>query len=291
MDDLYGYLLKDEQLKGMFENWGYDDKIIIARCNDLLYKIKSHLYTFHYESVKEGVSKDITFNDACINDIVQIRKLLSMLPKTHLNALQTLGIIVVAPEGVNSKPFIPFNDIVIKNMEKVFDDILGQYQTKRNEILANSTSKTMIRGICFEENKELVEIKEKLMESKEVKNVNMIKDCVNLIIQALKLEYHLQRCEVKTYYDFTKDKAAQDAISYTLQEAIKGLERACDESKSEIIDLGINIKSLIKPHILVVQKGMSPYDTISENYYLEELWEQIKILNKLCVSFSEIILK
>ena len=95
MVDFYEILLQDEQLRGMFENWGYDDKIIISRCNDLLYKIKSHLYAFNYESVKEGVSKDITFNDACINDIVQIRKLLSMLPKSHLNSLQKLGIIVI----------------------------------------------------------------------------------------------------------------------------------------------------------------------------------------------------
>ena len=288
--DFYDQLIQDDQLKGMFENWGYEDKIIIARCNDLLYKIKSHLYTFSYESVKEGVSKDITFNDACINDIVQIRKLLSMLPKSHLNSLQTLGIIVVAPEGVKSKPFIPFNDIVIKNMEKVFDDILGQYKTKRNEILANSTLKTMIRGICFEENKQLVDLKEKLLDSVETKNVNMIKDGVNLIIQTLKLEYHLQRCEVETYYEFTKDKAAQDSISYTLQEAIKGLERACEETKEVLKNLEIDMKRLIKPHVLIVQKGMSPYDTISENYYLEELWEQIKILNKLCIKLSEIIL-
>ena len=289
--DFYEQLIQDEQLKGMFENWGYEDKIIISRCNDLLYKIKSHLYTFSYESVKEGVSKDITFNDACINDIVQIRKLLSMLPKSHLNALQTLGIIVVAPEGVNSKPFIPFNDIVIKNMEKVFDDILGQYQTKRNEILANSTLKTMIRGIAFEENKELVDLKERLMDAVESKNVNMIKDCVALIIQVLKLEYHLQRCEVKTYYEFTKDRAAQDAISYTLQEAIKGLERSCEETKNVLKDLEIDMKRIIKPHVLIVQKGMSPFDTISENYYLEELWEQIKILNKFAISFSRIILE
>ena len=289
--DFYEQLIQDEQLKGMFENWGYEDKIIIARCNDLLYKIKSHLYTFQYESVKEGVSKDITFNDACINDIVQIRKLLSMLPYSHLKALQTLGIIVVAPEGVKSKPFIPFNDIVIKNMEKVFDDILGQYQTKRNEILANSTFKTMIRGISFEESKTLVDFKEKLMDAVETKDVNMIKDCVGLIIQTLKLEYHLQRCEVETYYEFTKDKAAQDAISYTLQEAIKILERSNDKTKHVLEELEIDLKRLIKPHVLIVQKGMSPYDTISENYYLEELWEQIKILNKLCVSLSEIILK
>lgn len=289
--DSYEILIQDEQLKGMFENWGYDDKIIISRCNDLLYKIKSHLYTFDYESIKEGVSKDITFNDACINDIVQIRKLLSMLPKTHLSALQSLGIIVIAPEGVKAKPFIPFNDIVVKNMEKVFDDILGQYQTKRVDILANSSLKTIIRGISFEENKELNELKEKLLESIETKNVNMIKDCVNLIIQTQKLDYHLQRCEVKTYYEFTKDKAAQDSISYTLQEAIKGLERSSEDTKKVLSELEVDMKRLIKPHILIVQKGMSPFDTISENYYLEELWEQKKILNKICIALGEVILK
>ena len=289
--DFYDQLIQDEQLKGMFDNWGYEDKIIISRCSDLLYKIKSHLYTFNYESVKEGVSKDVTFNDACINDIVQIRKLLTMLPKSHINALQKLGIIVVAPEGVNSKPFIPFNDIVIKNMSKVFDDILGQYHNKRNEILANSNLKTMIRGIVFEANKELEDLKERLLGSVEYKNVNKIKDCVSLIVQTLKIEYHLQRCEIKTYYEFTKDKAAQDSVSYALQEAIKGLERASAESKEVFSQLGVDVKRLIKPHVLVVQKGMSPFDTISENYYLEELWEQIKILNKLCLSFSEDILK
>ncbi len=291
MVDAYELLLQDEQLKGMFENWGYDDKIIISRCNDLLYKIKSHLYTFNYESVKEGVSKDITFNDACINDIVQIRKLLQMLPKTHIEALQNLGIIVIAPNGVNSKPFIPFNDIVIKNMEKVFDDILGQYQSNKTDILANSTLKTIIRGISFEEDKEIARLKEKLLESIEYKDVNMIKDCVSLINQVQKLSYHLQRCEVKTYHDFTKDKAAQDAISYTLQEAIKGLEKASNETKNVLQDLGVDMKRLIKPHVLVVQKGMSPFESISENYYLEELWDQIKVLNKLCLSLGEIVLK
>lgn len=285
--EFYELLLQDEQLKGMFENWGFDDKVIISRCNDLLYRVKSHLYTFNYESVKEGVSKDITFNDACINDIVQIRKLLTMLPKNHLSALQTLGIIVIAPDGVNSKPFIPFNDIVVKNMEKVFNDILGQHNTKRNEILANSTMKTIIRGISFEENKELTDIKERLLDSVENKNVNMIKDCVNLIIQVQKLDYHLQRCEIKTFYEFSKDKAAQDAISYTLQEAIKGLERASNDTKEVLQASNFDMKRLIKPHVLIVQKGISPFEVISENYYLEELWEQIKVLNKLCFSLSE----
>lgn len=288
--DSYDLLLQDEQLKGMFENWGYDDKVIISRCNDLLYKIKSHLYTFNYESIKEGISKDITFNDACINDIVQIRKLLQLLPKSHLNALQNLGIIVIAPNGVNSKPFIPFNDIVIKNMEKVFDDILGQYKTQRNEVLANSTIKTIIRGISFEENKELANYKERLLDSIDFKDVNLIKDCVNLITQVLKLDYHLQRCEVKTYYDFTKDKGAQDSISYVLQEAIKGIERSNEQTKSLVNDMGVDLKRLIKPHVLVVQKGMSAFENISENYYLEELWEQIKILNKLSVSFAKYVL-
>ena len=108
-------------------------------------------------------------------------------------------------------------------MEKVFDDILGQYKTKRVDVLANSTLKTIIRGINFEENKQLASFKDKLMDAVECKDVNMIKDCVNLIIQVQKLDYHLQRCEIKTFYDFTKDKAAQDSISYTLQEAIKAL--------------------------------------------------------------------
>jgi len=214
-----------------------------------------------------------------------------MLPKTHLNALQTLGIIVIAPEGVNSKPFIPFNDIVVKNMGKVFDDILGQYQTKRNTVLANSAMKTIIRGINFEENKELTDYKEKLLESVETKNVNMIKDCVNLIIQVQKIDYHLQRCEVETFYEFTKDKAAQDAVSYTLQEAIKGLERSYSETKEVLSELEVDMKRLIKPHVLIVQKGMSPFDVISENYYLEELWEQIKILNKVSVSLAKYIVK
>ena len=54
--------------------------------------------------------------------------------------------------------------------------------------------------------------------------------------------------------------------------------------------LEIDMKRLIRPHVLIVQKGMSPFEVISENYYLEELWEQIKILNRLCVSVGENIL-
>ena len=56
---------------------------------------------------------------------------------------------------ISNKRYTQEDKIVVKNMEKVFDDILGQHATKRNEILANSTMKTIIRGICFEENKEL----------------------------------------------------------------------------------------------------------------------------------------
>ena len=129
------------------------------------------------------------------------------------------------------------------------------------------------------------------MDSIDFKDVNMIKDVVNLIIQVQKIDYHLQRCEVKTFYEFTKDKAAQDAVSYTLQEAIKSLERACNDTKESLITLGIDIKRLIKPHVLIVQKGMSAFELISENYYLEELWDQIKVLNKLCISLSNVVLK
>ena len=48
MVDFYEILLQDEHLRGMFENWGYDDKVLVSRCNDLLTKIKSYLYIFDY---------------------------------------------------------------------------------------------------------------------------------------------------------------------------------------------------------------------------------------------------
>ena len=180
MDDLYGYLLKDEHLKGMFENWGYDDKVLVSRCNDLLTRIKSYLYIFDYESAKVGAIKDLTFNDACLNNILQIRKLLTLLPKTHVEALQRLGIIVIAPSEIRSNPFIPFNDIVLKNMEKVFSDILGLQSSTKESVLANAKFKTIIRGIDFKNSEKLEKTRNRLASSIETGNVNLIKDVLSL---------------------------------------------------------------------------------------------------------------
>ena len=79
-------------------------------------------------------------------------------------------------------------------------------------------------------------------------------------------------------------------VARRTNKAIKGLERSSSETKEEIVKLGIDVKRLIRPHVLIVQKGMSPFDSISENYYLEELWEQIKILNKISKSLADVVL-
>ena len=288
MEDLYGYLLKDEQLRGMFENWGYDDKVIISRCNDLLTKIKSYLYIFNYESVKEGASKDSTFNDACLNNILQIRKLLSLLPVTHVRALQRLGIIVIAPGEIRSKPFIPFNDIVIKNMEKVFSDILGYQSSVKEDILANSKFKTIIRGITFNNSNSLEIARKKLTAKVEDGNVNMIKDILRLFDFVERLDYHLQRCEVDEFRQFVNDKACMDAVSYTLLEALRCLEKASDDTKSYYAELGIDLVRLSKIHVAIVKRGITQFEIVSENYYIEELWSQIKVVTDSAFALAEI---
>jgi len=288
MEDLYGYLLKDENLKGMFKNWGYDDKVIISRCNDLLTKIKSYLYIFNYESVKEGASKDSTFNDACLNNILQIRKLLSLLPVTHIRALQRLGIIVIAPSEIRSKPFIPFNDIVVKNMEKVFSDILGYQSSVKEDILANSKFKTIIRGITFNNSHSLEIARKKLTAKVEEGNVNMIKDILRLFDFVERIDYHLQRCEVDEFRQFSNDKACMDAVSYTLLEALRCLEKASDDTKAHYENLGIDLVRLSKIHVAIVKRGITQFELVSENYYIEELWSQIKVVTDSAFALAEI---
>lgn len=290
MDDLYGYLLKDEQLRGMFENWGYDDKVLVSRCNDLLTKIKSYLYIFDYPSVKEGASKDITFNDACLNNILQIRKLLTLLPRTHVAALQRLGIIVIAPSEIRANPFIPFNDIVIKNMEKVFSDILGLQSSIKEDVVANAKFKTIIRGICFKNSEKLEKTRARLNEIIETGNVNLIKDVLSLFNFVERLDTHLQRCEVDEFRTFCNDRACMDAVSYTLIEALKCLKDASDDTKSYYDDLGIDLMRLSKIHVAIVKRGISPFELINENYYIEELWSQIKVVTDSAFALADIAL-
>lgn len=291
MDDLYGYLLKDEQLKGMFENWGYDDKVLVSRCNDLLTKIKSYLYVFDYPSVKDGASKDVTFNDACLNNILQIRKLLTLLPKNHIASLQRLGIIVIAPKEIRSNPFIPFNDIVIANMEKVFSDILGLHNSVKENVLANAKFKTIIRGIDFKVSEKLESIKSQLSNVVETGNVNLIKDVYSLFTFVERLDFHLQRCEVDDFRSFCNDRACMDAISYTLIEALKCLSKASEDTKMHYERLGIDLARLSKIHVAIVKRGISPFELINENYYIEELWSQIKVVTDSAFALAEIALR
>lgn len=291
MEELYDYLLKDKNLKGMFENWSYDDKVIVSRCNDLLAKIKSYLYVFGYESIKEGASKDPTFNDACLNNILQIRKLLSLLPGSHIKGLQSLGIIVIAPGEIKSKPFIPFNDIVVKNMEKVFSDILGYQSDIKEDILANSKLKTIIRGITFNGSISLETTRKKLAAHVEVGNVNMIKDILMLLDYVERMDNHLQRCEVDEFREFCDDRACMDAVSYTLLEALRCMEKASGDTKAYYEELGIDLVRLSKIHVAIVKRGITQFEYVSESYYTEELWSQIKVVTDSAFALAEIALK
>ncbi len=291
MEELYDYLLKDKNLKGMFENWSYDDKVIVSRCNDLLTKIKSYLYVFGYESIKEGASKDPTFNDACLNNILQIRKLLSLLPGSHIKGLQSLGIIVIAPGKIKSKPFIPFNDIVVKNMEKVFSDILGYQSDIKEDILANSKLKTIIRGITFNGSISLETTRKKLAAHVEVGNVNMIKDILMLLDYVERMDNHLQRCEVDEFREFCDDRACMDAVSYTLLEALRCMEKASGDTKAYYEELGIDLVRLSKIHVAIVKRGITQFEYVSESYYTEELWSQIKVVTDSAFALAEIALK
>ena len=291
MEDLYGYLLKDKNLKGMFENWSYDDKVIVSRCNDLLTKIKSYLYIFGYESIKDGAGKDPTFSDACLNYILLIRKLLSLLPGSHIKLLQSLGIIVIAPGEIKSKPFIPFNDIVIKNMEKVFSDILGYQSDIKEDILANAKFKTIIRGITFNSSISLETTRKKLSARVEDGNVNMIKDILMLLDYVERMDYHLQRCEIDEFRKFCADRACMDAVSYTLLEALRCMEKASADTKAYYEDLGIDIVRLSKIHVAIVKRGITQFEYVSESYYTEELWSQIKVVTDSAFALAEIALK
>ena len=291
MDDLYGYLLKDEQLKGMFENWGYDDKVLVSRCNDLLTRIKSYLYIFDYSSIKEGVEKDVTFNDACLNNILQIRKLLTLLPKTHIEALQRLGIIVIAPSEIRSNPFIPFNDIVVKNMEKVFSDILGLQSSVKDNVLANAKFKTIIRGIDYNTSQVLEKTKRRLNACIEIGNVNLIKDVLSLFSFVERMDFHLQRCQVDSFNEFCNDRACMDAVCYTLIEALKCMTRASEDTKKYYSDLGVDLVQLSKIHLAVVKRGITPFELISENHYIRELWSQIKVVTDSAFALAEIALR
>ena len=40
----------------------------------------------------------------------------------------------------------------------------------------------------------------------------------------------------------------------------------------------------------IVKRGISPFEVISENYYIEELWNQIKIVTDSTFALANIVL-
>jgi hypothetical protein len=213
-----------------------------------------------------------------------------LLPGSHIKALQSLGIIVIAPGEIKSKPFIPFNDIVIKNMEKVFSDILGYQSSIKEDILANSPFKTIIRGITFNSSISLETTRKKLALKVEEGNVNIIKDVLMLLDYVERMDYHLQRCEVDEFRLFCMDKACMDAVSYTLLEALRCMEKASSDTKAYYADLGIDLTRLSKIHVAIVKRGITQFEYVSESYYTEELWSQIKVVTDSAFALAEIVL-
>ena len=181
-------------------------------------------------------------------------------------------------------------DIVIKNMEKVFSDILGLQNSVKDEVMANSKFKVIIRGIDFKESEQLESVRNKLAIKIETGNVNMIKDVLALFDYVERLDYHLQRCEVDDFRTFSGDRACMDAISYTLIEALKCLTMASDDTKKYYDELGIDLIRLSKIHLAIVKRGISPFELINENYYIEELWSQIKVVTDSAFALANIIL-
>ena len=105
------------------------------------------------------------------------------------------------------------------------------------------------------------------------------------------MDYHLQRCEITSFKDFVNDRACMDAIAYTLIESIKCLQRASAGTKLYYPDLGIDVNRLSRIHVAIVKRGISPFELIDENYYVEELWSQIKVITDSTFAIAEEILK
>ena len=105
-----------------------------------------------------------------------------------------------------------------------------------------------------------------------------------------RMDYHLQRCEVDEFRLFCMDKACMDAVSYTLLEALRCMEKASSDTKAYYADLGIDLTRLSKIHVAIVKRGITQFEYVSESYYTEELWSQIKVVTDSAFALAEIVL-
>ncbi len=289
MSESFRLISDENEFRRIFSNWNYDDKAIISRCFDLFNRIKEHMFSFGYESISEGIVKDLTFNDACLNLIVQIKRQLLHLSNDHLNTIRQTGIIVMPHLDSNTKAkgFIPFNDIVLNKMGKVFGSILGKYVYDDSELVGETKAITPIWGILIRENKNLRKLEKSLLSNSEDSGIVVLADSLSILDKVKTMNYHLQRLEIESLHEFKKSKAGIDAISYTLMEAIKLLEKSSTDTKDILRDKDIKIRTLLKPHILVNQKGLNKYHYIKESDYVESLWDQIAKINECVIVLSE----
>ncbi|HHU60049.1 TPA: hypothetical protein GXZ34_03945, partial [bacterium] len=186
-----------------------------------------------------------------------------------------------------AKGFIPFNDIVLNKMGKVFGSILGKYVYDDSELVGETKAITPIWGILIRENKHLRKLEKSLLSNSEDSGIVVLADSLSILDKVKTMNYHLQRLEIESLHEFKKSKAGIDAISYTLMEAIKLLEKSSTETKDILRDKDIKIRTLLKPHILVNQKGLNKYHYIKESDYVESLWDQIAKINECVIVLSE----
>ena len=54
--------------------------------------------------------------------------------------------------------------------------------------------------------------------------------------------------------------------------------------------LGIDLTRLSKIHVAIVKRGITQFEYVSESYYTEELWSQIKVVTDSAFALAEIVL-
>ena len=64
-----------------------------------------------------------------------------------------------------------------------------------------------------------------------------------------------------------------------------------EDTKKYYDDLGIDLVRLSKIHVAIVKRGISQFELINENYYIEELWSQIKVVTDSAFALANIILE
>ena len=73
--------------------------------------------------------------------------------------------------------------------------------------------------------------------------------------------------------------------------SLRCLEKASPDTKAHYADLGIDLVRLSRIHVSIVKRGITQFEIVSESYYIEELWSQIKVVTDSAFALAEIALK